>query len=64
MATRDDPIVEEFRGYREAFAAEFGHDLKRIVAEIQRQERESGRTFVDRRPRREPAEPRRRQDRG
>ncbi len=58
---RVDPIVEEFRRYRDEFAARFDHDLGRIVAEIQRQERESGRTFVTL-PRREPEEPRRQPD--
>jgi len=41
-----DPIVEEVRAVREAHAAKFGYDLKRIFADLQEQERKSGREYV------------------
>ncbi len=47
----DDEILAEIRRRREAHAASFDFDLKRIVADLQRQERESGTTVVHGRPR-------------
>jgi hypothetical protein len=47
----DDEIVEEIRRRRQAHAESLGYDLKRIVADLQRQERESGTTVTSRRPR-------------
>lgn len=49
---RDDPIVEEVRKAREAYAAKFNYDLDAIVEDLRRQQRESGRTFVSYPPRR------------
>jgi hypothetical protein len=43
---QDDPIVEEVRKVREAYAAKFNYDLEAIFQDLKRQERESGRTFV------------------
>lgn len=43
---QDDPIVEEVRKVREAYAAKFNYDLAAIFQDLKRQERESGRTFV------------------
>lgn len=37
----DDPIVEEIRGYRLKHAAQFGHDLGRIVEDLREKERHS-----------------------
>ena len=48
---RDDEIVDEIRRRRQAHAESLGHDLKRITEDLQRQERESGQTFVKREPR-------------
>jgi hypothetical protein len=48
----NDPIVEEVRKAREAYAAKFNYDLEAIVEDLKRQERESGRTFVSFPPRR------------
>ena len=48
----NDPIVEEVRKAREAYAAKFNYDLEAIVADLKRQERESGWTFVSFPPRR------------
>lgn len=41
-----DPIVEEIHREREAYAAEFNHDLEAIFQDIKRQERASGREYV------------------
>ena len=49
---QDDPIVEEVRRAREAYAAKFNYDLEAIFQDLKRQERESGRTFVSFPPRR------------
>jgi hypothetical protein len=39
---QDDPIVEEVRRVREAYAAKFNYDLEAIFQDLKRQERESG----------------------
>lgn len=52
----EDPIVAEIRRVRTIHAAKFKSDLKRIVADFQRQERETGVKTVRRAPRR-PAAP-------
>ena len=44
----DDPIVLETRTYREEFAASFGYDLGRIVADLQSRQGRDGRLVVDR----------------
>lgn len=49
---RADPIVEEVRRVREAYAAKFNYDLNAIFQDLKRQEQESGRTFVTFPPRR------------
>lgn len=49
---QDDPIVEEVRRIREAYAAKFNYDLEAIFQDLKQQERESGRTFVSFPPRR------------
>ena len=41
-----DPVVEEIRQAREAYAAQFDFDLDAIYEDIKRQERESGRRLV------------------
>jgi hypothetical protein len=51
MTNHVDEIVDEIRQYRNAHAASFGYDLKRIVEDLQRQERESGKETVTRPPR-------------
>lgn len=48
----DDEIIAEIRRRRHAHAESFGFDLKLIVEDLQRQERESGVEFVERKPRR------------
>jgi hypothetical protein len=47
----EDHIVEEIRRRRQAHAASLDDDLKRITADLQRQEKESGDPVVDRPPR-------------
>ena len=44
----DDPIVSEIRKYREDYAASFGYDLGRIVADLQSRQGKDGRRIVDR----------------
>ena len=41
-----DPIVEEIRREREAYAAKFNFDLEAIYQDIKRQEQESGHEVV------------------
>ena len=47
----DDEIVAEIRRRRQAHAESFGFDLKLIVEDLMRQERESGVEVVERKPR-------------
>ncbi len=44
----DDPIVLETRKHREVYAASFGYDLARIVADLQSRHGRDGRRVVDR----------------
>ena len=41
-----DPILEEVRRIRDAFAKEHGYDIEAIVCALQQQEAESGRRLV------------------
>ena len=41
----DDPIVNEIRRIRRAYAERFNHDLHAICEDLRRQERESNRQF-------------------
>ena len=47
-----DPIVDEIRAIREEYAEQFNYDLDAIFRDVKRQERESGRQFVTRPPKR------------
>jgi len=47
----DDEIVEEIRRRRQAHAESLGFDLRRITEDLQRQEKESGVSIVNRSPR-------------
>jgi len=42
----EDPIVAETRQWRNALAVENGNDLRRIVEELRKRERESGRKVL------------------
>jgi hypothetical protein len=55
-----DPIVEEVRAIREAFAKEHGYDIKAIVHALQREEAQSGRRVVSLPPKRVPKKQRER----
>jgi len=57
--TPEDEIVEEIRRRREAHAASFDYDLKRISADLRRDEVESGAEFVVRPPRKPEPRPKR-----
>jgi hypothetical protein len=48
----EDPIVEEVRKVRDAYAKQFNYDLKAIYHDLKQQEKASGRTFVSYPPRR------------
>ncbi len=45
----EDPIVAETRYQRDAYAASFGYDLTKIVADLQMRQGKDGRRVVDRR---------------
>ena len=47
-----DPIVEEVRAIREAFAKEHGYDIKSIVQALQQEEARSGRRVLSLQPKR------------
>jgi hypothetical protein len=49
----NDPIVDEIRQIRQAYAAKFNNDLHAICEDLRRQERESGREFRTRARRQE-----------
>jgi hypothetical protein len=44
MAT--DPIVEEVRNIRDAYARKFNYDLEAIFRDLKEQEKRSGRNFI------------------
>jgi len=48
---RNDPIVEEVRRLREAYAAQFDFDLDALVEDLKAQEAETGRVIVSLKPR-------------
>ena len=52
VSMTDDPIVAEVRQVRHAHAEKFNNDIADIFADIRRQEKESGRTYVTVPPRR------------
>ena len=49
-----DPIVEEVRHVREALAAEFGYDLRALVASLREEDARLGRQTVRLAPKRLP----------
>jgi hypothetical protein len=44
--TWSDPIVDEVRRVRDAYAARFNHDLRAIYHDLKEQEKRSGRKVV------------------
>ena len=49
----EDPVVAETRAWREAYAMQFNHDRKAILADIKRREALPGKVMVSR-PARKP----------
>lgn len=47
-----DPLVEEIRAIREAYAKQFNYDFEAICRDLKEQERRSGRETVSLPPRR------------
>lgn len=47
-----DPIIDEIRKFREEYAAHFKYDVKAMLADIRRRQKESGRKTVSRPPKR------------
>ena len=47
-----DPIIEEIRRFRDEYAARFNYDVKAMLADIRRRQKESGRRTVSRPPKR------------
>ena len=47
-----DPIIEEVRSIRDAYAREHGYDVKAIVAALQQEEAKSGRRVISLPPKR------------
>ncbi len=47
-----DPIIEEIRKFRDEYAARFNYDVKAMLADIKRRQKESGRKTVSRPPKR------------
>ena len=52
-----NPITEEIRAIRHELAAKFDNNLDRIVEDLRRQQRESGREYIQ--PPKRPARPER-----
>lgn len=46
-----DPIVEEIKRYREAYAVRFNHDTRAIVEDVRTRQGKNGRRIVQRVPR-------------
>ncbi|XOF32470.1 MAG: hypothetical protein ACL93V_10520 [Candidatus Electrothrix sp. YB6] len=53
---RKDSIIEELHKIRRKYARMFGHDLRKIFADLKQQEEKSGRKFVALPVQRKPAE--------
>jgi hypothetical protein len=46
MTTMPKSPTEEIRAVRQQLAARFGNDMARIVDDLRRQQRQSGRTYI------------------
>ncbi len=51
---KDDPIVEEIRGFRAIHAAKYGNDMGRILAAIKESEKKHIARLVNREQQRQP----------
>ncbi len=47
-----DPIIEGIRKFRDEYAARFNYDVKAMLADIRRRQKESGRKTLARPPKR------------
>ncbi len=47
-----DPIIDEIREFRDQYAARFNYDVKAMLNDIRRRQKESGRKTVSRPPKR------------
>jgi hypothetical protein len=47
---KPDPILSEIRRTREAYAEQFGGDVRAMLADLRRRQQESGRVAVSRMP--------------
>jgi len=54
-----DPVLAEIRRTREAYAERFGGDVKAMMADIRKRQKEGGRPSVARPPKRIPGFPNR-----
>lgn len=52
LTTSSDPIVDEIKRFREQYASRFNYDLKAIVRDLQRRQRDGNPQIVRRPPRR------------
>ena len=43
----NDETVDEVRRARDAYASQFGYDVRRIAEDLRRREREGGRQYVN-----------------
>jgi hypothetical protein len=48
--TRADPLIDEIRAIKESVSARAGHDVRRLAAELRREQQASGRRVVSRKP--------------
>ena len=46
----DDPVVKEIRKYRQEHTEKYGHDLKKICIALREQEKSSGKTVINLKP--------------
>lgn len=53
----NDPIIEEVREVRQNHARKFGHDLREIIKDLKRIERECGHRVVALPPKKGPEKP-------
>lgn len=52
-----DPVIEEVRAVRDAYAKEHGYDIRTIVEALRREQAENGRQVVSLKPKRLVVEP-------
>ncbi len=45
-----DPIIDQIRKYREAYAERFKYDVKAMVEDLRKRQKDSGRPTVSREP--------------